>query len=350
MPTQRLSLIQAATATSAGSATFTFPAPATDLVYLGTLVCNGAPAGATFIATVGGTQWGSWNGSAVGGPIQALPGEQIQVSDTGLTAATTYNLQWIGRSDSLSETSPAYPDTNASPAGSIAQPPGSSFSVQLIGGASQATATEGGAGTVALLGTPPPGFVWALHNANVTLGSGATQAQIVGNSTGFVYAQSFSSSAIFLPMAGQVAAEALNLVSLGGGASVWLSYDQAATPTGGGGVATPTIFQMSHSYSVIGTLSAQTLPPFFVPVMAGETAILQAVRTQLQSGTSIALALQQNGVNIGGLGAISVTAAATTTSPTSPLNLSNNDAIQAVLSSPVGGPSGLTISIYVQYT
>ena len=46
MPTQRLSLTQNVTASGSGTATFTFPAPPTDLVWIGTLVCNQAPASA----------------------------------------------------------------------------------------------------------------------------------------------------------------------------------------------------------------------------------------------------------------------------------------------------------------
>jgi len=238
VPTQRLSLTQAATASSTGTATFTFPAPATDLVYLGTLVCNGAPAGATFIATVGGTQWGSWNGTAVGGPIQALPGEQIQISATGLTAASAYNLQWIGRSDSLSETSPAYPDTNTAVA---SQAPGNPVQiVALVGGASQATATNGGAGTSVLL-PAPTGAPYNLRHVAFVLGSGATQVEIIGHTSSFIYTVAFSSSAVLDNMAGQIVTEALDFTTIGGGGSVYLTYDQGVPTvpggTSGGGVS-----------------------------------------------------------------------------------------------------------------
>lgn len=339
-------------ATAAGTATFLFPAPPTDLVWQGTLFCQSAPVGGIFNATVGGSPWCSWQGQSIGGPVQALPGEVVQVAATGLTAGTTYVLQWIGRSDSLSTTAPSYPDTNSSPAGGgvISQPPGTSFVVVFQGGASLATATNGGASTSVLLPTPPAGQSYALHNATFTLGAGTTQAQIVGHSTGFVYCQAFATSEIFDALMGQLVAEALDFTTVGGGGSVWLSYDLTAPPVAPGGGPVPVVFQLNHTYAVAGALSAQTLPPFFVPVIAGQTAILESVRCQLQSGTSIALALQQNGVNIGGLSAVSVTGTATTTSPTAPVNLSNNDAIQAVLSSPVGAPTGLTISVYVQYT
>jgi hypothetical protein len=352
VPTQRLSLTQAATASATGTATFTFPAPPTDLVYLGTLVCNGAPAGATFIATVGGTQWGSWNGTAVGGPIQALPGEQVQISATGLTASSAYNLQWIGRSDSLSETSPAYPDTNTAVA---SQAPGNPVQVvALVGGASQATATNVGAGSSLLLPAPATGAAYNLRHVTFVLGSGATQVEIVGHTSGFIYTASFSSSAVLDNMAGQIATEELDFTTIGGGGSVYLTYDlgvptvPGGTSGGGGGVLTN--FEISHSYAVPGVVAAQTLPGFFIPVPAGQTVTLVAIRCVLQAGTSIALALQQNGVNIGGLGAVSVTTGAATTLPTAPVTIANNDEIQAVLSSAVGNPTGLTISVYVVVT
>jgi hypothetical protein len=304
------------------------------------------------VAFVGGSQWCSWAGSAIGGPVQALPGEQVIITATGLTAGTTYVLQWIGRSDSLSETEPSYPDTNAAGGGTgttITQPPGTNFGVQLVGGASQAIGTNGGASTSTLLATPPAGDVYALKNATFTLGSGATQVQIVGNSTGFVFCQAFSSAEVFDPLMGQVAAEQLNFTTVGDGGSVWLSYDLIAPPTGGGGAVTLT-FQLSHTYAVPGLLAAQTLPAFFVPIMAGQTGVLVAARCQIQTGTSIQVELQRNGVDIGGLNAVSVTTTPTTTLASPAPALGNNDAIQAILSSLVGSPTGLTISFYVQYT
>lgn len=351
MPAQRLSLTATAVASSAGGATFTYPAPATDLVYHGTLVCTTAPVGAVFVASVAGTQWASWNGGAVGGPLQALPGEQVQVVATGLTASATYVLQWTGRSDALHETAPSYPDTNASPASTVSQSPGSSLNVLLQGGALLVSATNASATTVALLGTPPPGDNYSLHNATFELGSGATAVKIVGNATGFIYAESDNAADIFRPLMGQIVNESLNLVTVGGGGSVWLSYDLVAPPSGGGGGGgVAVLFQISHTYSVVGALTAQTLPPFFVPVMSGQTAVLESVRAVLQSGTSIAAAVQQNGVNIPGLGAVTVTPVAATVNPTNPVTLSNNDAIQVVLSSATGSPVGLSLSLYIQIT
>jgi hypothetical protein len=241
MPAQRLFESISQPATAAGTAQFVFPTPPTDLVWRGTMTCTTAPGSAVFVAFVGGSQWCSWAGASIGGPVQALPGEQVIITAVGLTAGTTYVLQWIGRSDSLSETEPSYPDTNAAGGATgttVTQPPGSPSSVvSLIGGALLATATTAMAGSATLLVAPGAGTEYLLRHVAFTLGSGATQVQIVGATTGFVYTQSFSSSAVLDNMAGQIVTEALNFVTTGGGGSVWLTYDNGvpSVPGGGGG-------------------------------------------------------------------------------------------------------------------
>lgn len=349
---QRLSETVQATAAADGTAIFRFGSPPTGLVYQGTFFCSTADAASVFAASVGGTPWSSWGGPSVGGPVQAWQGETVTVSASGLTSGTTYALEWTGRADDAKYVSHQYPDTNASPAASIAQAPGTSLVVGFQGGALQASVVNLAPGTASLLPTPPAGQVYLMHNASFDLLSGGTDIMIVGHSTGFVYTQFVSDSGVAtVPLMGQVAAEALDVQAIGGsGGSAWLSYDLGPVPVSGGGSNVPVTFQLSHSYSVTGALTAQTLPPFFVPVIAGQTATLKAIRAQLQSGTSIALALQRNGTNISGLSAVSVTPTATTTSPTGAVDLANDDAIGAVLSTPSGSPVGLTISIYVEYT
>lgn len=238
MPAQRLSLSATATASSTGTALFQFPAPPTNLVYIGTLTLAIAPSGAAFSASVGGFPWCSWAGPSVGGPVQALPGEVVTVAATGLTAGVTYTLQWTGRSNSAQETQPEYPDTNSSAGGAISQAPGTSLTVQLSGGALQATGTLASAGTATVLAAPATGSTYLLHNVTFTLGSGATLAQLVGATSGFIYCQVASTSELFSALDGQIAAEGLVIVAVGGGASLWLSYDNGSTvggSSGGGG-------------------------------------------------------------------------------------------------------------------
>lgn len=238
MPAQRLFESVTATASPSGVAVFNMPVPPTDLVWIGTLTCPTAPITATFFATVAGSQWCSWAGQSIGGPVQAYMGEQVQVTAAGLTAGVTFQLQWIGRSDSVHETGPAYPDTNANPASQISSAPGTAINAFLLGGAALASATAAGAATTPLLAAPPSGLVYYLHNATFTVGASATNVQIVGHSTGFVYAQDVSAAGIgTVPLMGQIAAEALDVVTIGGGGSCWLSYDFQApfVPPGASG-------------------------------------------------------------------------------------------------------------------
>ena len=287
MPTQRLSLTQNVTASGSGTATFTFPAPPTDLVWIGTLVCNQAPAGAAFTATVAGTQWGTWNGTATGGPVQCLPGEQLVVVATGLTNLSAFALQWTGRSDSLSESQPSWPDTNASPGGVATQSAGTpSTVVSLIGGALRVTATTASATTVSLLGPPSAGTEYLLRHAAFTLGSGTTQVQIVGHSTGFVYTQAFSSAEVLDNLAGQIVPEALDFTTIGGGGSIWLTYDNGVPPVPSGtGTATPPTISAVPAASVHNTHSGfRTVTSSMVTPNIGDLVVVSAASFQTATG------------------------------------------------------------------
>jgi len=287
VPTQRLSLTQNVTASGSGTATFTFPAPPTDLVWIGTLVCNQAPAGAAFTATVAGTQWGTWNGTATGGPVQCLPGEQLVVVATGLTNLSAFALQWTGRSDSLSESQPSWPDTNASPGGVATQSAGTpSTVVSLIGGALRVTATTASATTVSLLGPPSAGTEYLLRHAAFTLGSGTTQVQIVGHSTGFVYTQAFSSAEVLDNLAGQIVPEALDFTTIGGGGSIWLTYDNGVPPVPSGtGTATPPTISAVPAASVHNTHSGfRTVTSSMVTPNIGDLVVVSAASFQTTTG------------------------------------------------------------------
>jgi hypothetical protein len=108
-------------------------------------------------------------------------------------------------------------------------------------------------------------------------------------------------------------------------------------------------FSQSQSYAIVGAISAGVQPQFFVPVPAGMTATVLGVRAVLQSGTSVAVAVQRNAVTIPGLGAVVVTTAPATVNASPPLALADADAIGIVLSSPTGSPVGLSVSVLIQY-
>lgn len=103
----------AATATSSGTATFTFQAPPTGFWWTGTLNCPTAPSSAIFTATIGATQWGEWGGNSVYGPIQAQSNRQLSVKVTGLTGGASYVLTWLGSEEDVSRAVPVYPAANS---------------------------------------------------------------------------------------------------------------------------------------------------------------------------------------------------------------------------------------------
>lgn len=111
---QQINAPVSATASSTGTATFTFQAPPQGLVWTGTLTCAGAPATAVFLANIGATSWGDWAGSSVYGPVQALASQSLVVTATGLTPGTSYELVWAGSSDAAESVQPIWPDTNVS--------------------------------------------------------------------------------------------------------------------------------------------------------------------------------------------------------------------------------------------
>lgn len=113
--------------------------------------------------------------------------------------------------------------------------------------------------------------------------------------------------------------------------------------------------RLPYTFSVSGLIAVPAgasnyLPPFFFPIPAGQSATLQAVRCMIRSGTSVTVAIQQNGVAVTGLTAVSVTTTATTTNASSPPSVSNGDYFAPVVSSISGTPDGMTITFYFDVT
>ena len=129
-----------------------------------------------------------------------------------------------------------------------------------------------------------------------------------------------------------------------GEGSVWIDTD--AVP-----VVSETIRTMrtGQSYVVGGALTAgMVIPPFFVPVMGvGQTTKVIGARHKIASGTSIVAQLTRNGANIGS--AITVAVAKATASFT-PVTIADGDEIGIVLSSPVGTPMSLSLTVIFEHT
>lgn len=112
--------------------------------------------------------------------------------------------------------------------------------------------------------------------------------------------------------------------------------------------------RIPHTYSVSGPIlvpSAGTnyLPPFFVPVPAGQTATLAAIRYVVRGGTSVTVVIQKNGTTAhANYSAVSVTTTAAII--TQAVTLADNDALQPVVTAINGTPDGMTITFYIDYT
>ena len=94
--------------------TFTFQAPPTGLTWTGTLACTSAPVEATFVAYVNGTEWASWGGNSIAGPVQTNANQQLTVVCQNLLAGTSYLMVWNGSSDPANVAPSIWPEPNSS--------------------------------------------------------------------------------------------------------------------------------------------------------------------------------------------------------------------------------------------
>jgi len=132
--TQILNKGIASSSDSNGNATWTFPSPPSGMTWTGTLTCSSAPGGAVFTVSVGATNWGTFGGNSVFGPVQLLGqgSDQLVVTASGLTPSTTYEMYLLGSSDGSINVAPIWPD-----------PTSSALTAQFIGGASDIIVTTG---------------------------------------------------------------------------------------------------------------------------------------------------------------------------------------------------------------
>lgn len=92
----RLTKTATATASVGGAATFTFDAVPTGYVWRGSIFIDQAPTAASSRITVSGTPWGSMGGGTAL-LVEAIGGDIIQITSTGLTASTQFTA-WLNGS------------------------------------------------------------------------------------------------------------------------------------------------------------------------------------------------------------------------------------------------------------
>lgn len=110
---QPLTVYASATAGSSGRASFVFQSVPQGLAWTGTVSVFNAPAAAVLTARVGvpsaGQTWGSWQGNATFGPVQAYDRMCLVIDATGLTPNTFFQAVWIGESSYVYEATPVSP-------------------------------------------------------------------------------------------------------------------------------------------------------------------------------------------------------------------------------------------------
>ena len=105
-----------------------------------------------------------------------------------------------------------------------------------------------------------------------------------------------------------------------------------------------------HSWTVTGSIAVPSgdsdyIPPFYIPVPAGQTVNLVAARYRINSGTSATVKLQRNGVDVGGFTGLSVTTVDTST--TGSVALADNDVLALVVTGISGSPKNMTFTVYL---
>ena len=109
-----------------------------------------------------------------------------------------------------------------------------------------------------------------------------------------------------------------------------------------------------HTFTITGTVDARTFPGFYVSPPIGQTATLASCRYSIASGTSIAAKLQKKDSggttsDISGFTGIIVTPTPVSTTP-SAVALATGDFITLVTSSPIGTPTDLSFTVFIDIT
>jgi hypothetical protein len=107
-------------------------------------------------------------------------------------------------------------------------------------------------------------------------------------------------------------------------------------------------FRHGHTFALVGDVSSlTTMPSFFIPVTGTQAQVLYGIRCKIASGTSVSLQVKRNGTNVGTAISVTTTAATTTLGNVS---LAADDELTFTLSSPVGTPTNLTATFYLDQT
>ena len=129
---------------------------------------------------------------------------------------------------------------------------------------------------------------------------------------------------------------------------------------GGGALASVAkTYRLVHTFTISGTVAVPSgatnyIPPFFVSLPAGQTAVIAGARHRIRGGTSATWTISRGTVDAGtavtGLTSIASTTTVTTTSATAANTLADGDAVQLVVSAVSGAPENMTVAVFLDVT
>jgi hypothetical protein len=109
-----------------------------------------------------------------------------------------------------------------------------------------------------------------------------------------------------------------------------------------------------HTFAVGGPIQVPAgdtdyIPGFFVAAPTGmQTVNVAMARHRINSGTSVTVKLQKNGIDVTGFTGISVTTTSTTTDPTD-VAVADGDYLQLIVTAVSGSPKNLSFSLFLDY-
>ena len=233
---------------------------------------------------------------------------------------------------------------NAAAAAASAAEAAAAASAAGVGNGGRYSATVGGTANAIVL-TPSPALASYVAGEAITF-------IVASANTGAVTVNVSGLGAKAVTKAGAVALAAGDLAA---GQIVTLRYDgtryQDITPSAAAAAFPAT--RIPHTWAVPGEIKGAVgdtdfIVPFFVPVPAGRFARISGCRTKINSGTSVTLSIQKNGVGVTGFTGLGAGTAAAETMPT-PVDCANGDSLAMVVSAVSGTPKNLTVTLYIDY-
>lgn len=115
----------------------------------------------------------------------------------------------------------------------------------------------------------------------------------------------------------------------------------------------PRTVRIPHTFTISGTVNVPSgdtdyVPPFYVPVPAGQTVKFAKVVMRINSGTSVTFKLQKAGVDIAT--GYSATTSGGSSATGAGASFADNDTCALVVTAVSGTPKNMTATVYFDYT